>query len=157
MIEEALLIAGVEVKNLIRHTDDRGFLMEILRSDDPIFQQFGQAYVSLNYPGVIRAWHWHELQEDYFCCIRGMIQVPLYDLRQDSPTQGELNEFFLGEYNPIVLRIPRGVAHGYKTIGVVPSLLVNFPTEPFNQDRPDELRLPWNTERIPYNWETRFR
>lgn len=151
------MIDGVEVKHLIKNADDRGFLMEILRSDDPLFEHFGQSYVSLNYPGVIRAWHWHELQEDYFCCIQGMIQVPLYDMRADSATHGELNEFFMGEHNPIVLRIPRGVAHGYKTIGVVPSLLLNMPTRPFDRDRPDELRLPWNTEQIPYSWETRYR
>ena len=151
------MIDGVEVKHLIKNADDRGFLMEILRPDDPLFEHFGQSYVSLNYPGVIRAWHWHELQEDYFCCIQGMIQVPLYDMRADSATHGELNEFFMGEHNPIVLRIPRGVAHGYKTIGVVPSLLLNMPTRPFDRDRPDELRLPWNTEQIPYSWETRYR
>jgi len=151
------LIDGVEVKHLIKNADDRGFLMEILRSDDPLFEHFGQSYVSLNYPGVIRAWHWHELQEDYFCCIQGMIQVPLYDMRADSATHGELNEFFMGDHNPIVLRIPRGVAHGYKTIGVVPSLLLNLPTRPFDREQPDELRLPWNTEQIPYSWETRYR
>ena len=151
------MIVGVEVKHLVKRTDDRGFLMEVLRSDDPIFQQFGQAYVSLNYPGVVRAWHWHEHQDDCFCCIQGMIQVPLYDLRDDSPTHGELNEFFLGDHNPILLRIPRGVAHGYRTIGVVPSLLLNLPSEPFNRDKPDELRLPWDTDCIPYSWETRFR
>ncbi len=154
---EESVIAGVEIKQLHRHVDDRGYLMEILRADDPLFERFGQAYVSLNYPGVIRAWHWHEHQDDYFCCIQGTIQVPLFDLREDSPTHGELNEHFLGDYNPVVLRIPRGVAHGYKTIGVTPSLLINFPTEAFSREQPDEFRLPWNTERIPYQWETRFR
>jgi dTDP-4-dehydrorhamnose 3,5-epimerase len=78
-------------------------------------------------------------------------------MRKDSPTHGELNEFFLGEHNPVLLRIPQGVAHGYKTLGVVPSLLLNFPTRPYNREQPDEQRLPWNTEEIPYSWETRFR
>lgn len=151
------MIDGVEINPLVKHCDDRGFLMEILRADDPIFEQFGQVYVSLNYPGVIRAWHWHEHQDDYFCCIAGMIQVPLYDLREDGPTYGELNEFFLGEHHPVLLKIPRGVAHGYKTLGVTPSLLVNLPTRPYDRDHPDEQRLPWNTARIPYSWETRFR
>ncbi len=151
------MIAGVQVKELHRHADDRGYLMEILRSDDPIFERFGQVYVSLNYPGVVRAWHWHERQDDLFCCLQGMIQVPLYDMRADSPTRGELNEFFLGEQNPILLRIPAGVAHGYRTLGVVPSLLLNLPSRAYDRDNPDEQRLPWNTERIPYRWETRFR
>ena len=151
------MIAGVEIKQLTRHADDRGYLMEILRADEAIFGGFGQVYLSRNYPGVIRAWHWHELQDDYFCCIQGMIQVPLYDQRADSPTRGQLNEFFLGEDNPLLLRIPRGVVHGYKTLGVVPSLLLNFPTRPYDRDNPDEYRWPWNTERIPYSWEARFR
>jgi dTDP-4-dehydrorhamnose 3,5-epimerase len=151
------LIAGVEIKRLTKHVDDRGFLMEILRADDEIFRGFGQVYVSMNFPGVVRAWHWHEFQDDFFCCIQGMIQVPLYDMREDSATYSELNEFFMGVHNPILLRIPRGVAHGYKTLGVEPSLLLNFPTKPYNREQPDERRLPWNTERIPYNWETRFR
>ena len=151
------MIAGVEVKPLVKHADDRGYLMEILRADDPIFRQFGQAYVAMNYPGVIRAWHWHEQQEDYFCAIQGMVQVPLYDLREGSPTHGELNEFFLGEHNLLLLKIPRGVAHGYKTLGASPSLLLNFPSLPYDPQHPDEYRLPWNTERIPYRWETRFR
>ncbi|MGC8873372.1 MAG: dTDP-4-dehydrorhamnose 3,5-epimerase family protein, partial [Chloroflexia bacterium] len=95
--------------------------------------------------------------DDYFCAIAGMIQVPLYDLREDSPTYGELNEFFMGEHNPMLLKIPAGVAHGYKTLGTTPSLLLNFPTRPYDHEHPDELRLPWNTDRIPYSWETRFR
>ena len=151
------MIAGVEIKRLAKHADDRGYLMEILREDDPIFCRFGQVYVSMNYPGVVRAWHWHEHQDDHFCCVQGMIQVPLYDLREDSPSYGQLDEFFFGEHYPILLKIPRGVAHGYKTLGVVPSLLLNFPTQPYDREQPDEYRLPWNTERIPYNWETRFR
>jgi dTDP-4-dehydrorhamnose 3,5-epimerase len=151
------LITGVEIKNLVKHADDRGYLMEILRADDPIFQKFGQVYISMNYPGVVRAWHWHELQDDHFCCVQGMIQVPLYDMREDSPTYGQLDEFFMGENHAILLKIPRGVAHGYKTLGTTPSLLLNFPTQPYNCEQPDEHRLPWNTDRIPYSWEIRFR
>ena len=48
-----------------------------------------------------------------------MMKVVLYDMREDSPTNGEVNEFFMGEKNPILLRIPPGVAHGMK--GIEPS------------------------------------
>jgi len=50
------MIEKVEVRTLKPHVDERGYLCEILRSDDDIFEKFGQCYVSLNYPGVIRAW-----------------------------------------------------------------------------------------------------
>ena len=151
------MIQGVEVKRLTRHADERGYLMEILRSDDEIFSKFGQCYVSMNYPNVIRAWHWHQKQDDHFVVVKGMIRVGLYDMRESSPTRGEVNEFYLGENNDIVLKIPVGVAHGYKTVGVEPSLLVNFPSEVYNREEPDEQRLPWDTDQIPFNWEIEFK
>jgi len=151
------MIEGVQIKQLHKHVDERGFLMELLRSDEEIFRKFGQCYVALNYPGVVRAWHWHQRQDDYFVVIKGMVKLALYDPREGSPTRGRVQELFLGEHNPILVRIPAGVMHGYKTIGSEPSLLLNFPTEPYNREDPDEGRLPWNTDLIPYNWEIQFR
>jgi dTDP-4-dehydrorhamnose 3,5-epimerase len=151
------MIQGVESKQLAKRADERGFLMELLRSDDSIFTKFGQCYVSMNYPGVVRAWHWHEKQDDFFVVVKGMIKVGLCDMREGSPTRGQVNEFYLGENNNILLKIPVGVAHGYKTIGVEPSLLINFPSEVYNREEPDEYRLPWNTDQIPFNWEIEFK
>ncbi len=50
------LIEGAAVKNLRVICDERGWLMEILRSDDEIFSRFGQVYVTTAYPGVVKAW-----------------------------------------------------------------------------------------------------
>jgi len=146
------VIEGVEIKQLTEHADERGYLMELLRCDDAIFRKFGQAYVALNYPGVVRAWHYHKKQDDYLVVVKGMVKVALYDAREGSPTQGQLDEFFLGEQSNILLKIPVGVMHGYKTVGAEPSLLSNFPSEPYNRQEPDEYRLPWDTDRIPYDW-----
>ena len=151
------MIQGVEVKQLTRNADERGFWMEIMRNDDPIFTKFGQCYVSMNYPGVVRAWHYHQKQDDFFVVVKGMIKVGLYDMREGSPSRGEVNEFYLGDNNNIVLKIPVGVAHGYKTVGVEPSLLVNFPSEMYNREEPDEHRLPWDTDQIPFDWEVTFK
>ena len=151
------MIQGVETKQLTRHADERGFLMEILRSDDPIFTRFGQCYVSMNYPGVVRAWHWHQKQDDFFVVVKGMIKVGLCDMREGSATHGEVSEFYLGDNNNIVLRIPVGVAHGYKTVGVEPSLLINFPSEVYNREEPDEYRLPWDSDQIPFDWDVTFK
>ncbi len=146
------MIEGVQLNPLVANADERGSLMEILRSDDEIFEKFGQVYVSLNYPNVIRAWHYHRKQKDFFVVVKGMIKAVLYDDRADSPTRGEVNEFYLGEQNRIVLKIPIGVMHGYKTVGTEPSLLLNFPTECYNRNEPDEYRVPYNSEEIPYDW-----
>lgn len=149
------MIEGVQIKQLAKHADERGYLMELLRSDDPIFTKFGQAYVSMNYPGVVRAWHYHEKQDDFFVVVKGMIKVGLYDAREGSPTRGEVNELYLGENNNVVLKIPVGVMHGYKTVGAEPSLLINFPSEVY--DAKDEYRLPWNTDQIPFDWDITFK
>jgi dTDP-4-dehydrorhamnose 3,5-epimerase len=146
------VIEGVEIKQLTKHADERGSLMELLRCDDAIFRKFGQAYVSLNYPGVVRGWHYHKKQDDHFAVVKGMAKVALYDAREGSSTQGEVDEFFLGEQNNILLKIPVGVMHGYKTVGAEPSLLINFPSEPYDPQEPDEYRLPWDTDQIPYDW-----
>jgi dTDP-4-dehydrorhamnose 3,5-epimerase len=150
------MIEGIIVKQLKRHADERGFLMEMLRGDDEIFEKYGQSYVSLNYPSVIRAWHYHKKQDDFWVCVKGMIKAVVYDCREGSPTFGEVNEFFMGDNNPILLKIPVGTMHGYKTAGVEPSLLINFPTEPYNPKEPDEFREEWDSEKIPYDWEIKF-
>jgi len=151
------MIEGVEIKKLNRHADERGFLMELLRADDPIFTNFGMAYVSMNYPGIVRAWHYHKKQDDYFVVVKGMAKVALYDMREGSPTRGQVDEYYLGENNNVVLHIPVGVAHGYKTVGTEPSFLINFPSEPYDAREPDEYRLPWDAEQIPYSWDLVFK
>lgn len=150
------MIEGVEIKQITKHADERGYLMELLRCDDAIFRKFGQAYVALNYPGVVRGWHYHKKQDDHFAVVKGMVKVALYDAREGSPTQGQVDEFFLGEQHSILLKIPVGVMHGYKTVGSEPSLLINFPTEPYDPQEPDEYRLPWDTDQIPYDWDIKM-
>jgi dTDP-4-dehydrorhamnose 3,5-epimerase len=145
-------IHGVRVKPLKVVPDERGWLMEILRSDDEgVFSTFGQAYVSATYPGVVKAWHFHERQTDNFACVAGMIKLVLVDTRPDSPTNGAVNEFFIGVQNPVLVQIPNLVYHGWKCISTEASLVVNVPTEPYDYKSPDEFRLePHHT--LPYDW-----
>ena len=152
------MIEGVVVRELRRNADDRGYLMEVLRSDwTDVYRRFAQAYVSLNYPGVIRAWHWHAKQWDVFVCVQGMVKVPLYDGREGSATQGIIDEYVIGDQRPAAILIPPGVYHGYQTIGMGPSLLLNFPTELYDRSAPDEFREPHDSPKIPYSWELRIR
>ncbi|GAB6172817.1 dTDP-4-dehydrorhamnose 3,5-epimerase family protein [Paradesulfitobacterium aromaticivorans] len=151
------MIDGVVLKKLVRHADDRGFFMEILRDDDELLKRFGQASLSKSYPGVIKAFHYHERQDDLWFFPCGNAQVVLYDLRADSPTHGETNTFYLGEDNPGLLVIPKGVAHGYRVLGEEPAIIVYFTTESYRRDDPDELRIPWDDPGIGFDWTTRPR
>lgn len=147
------MIEGVVVKPLKVIPDERGWLMEIFRDDDPFFRKFGQAYLTVVYPGVVKGWHYHKVQDDHFCVVKGMSKVVLYDRRDDSKTKGEVNEFFMGEKNPILLLIPHGVLHGMKGVGVEPALLLNVPTEHYDYASPDEYRVHPHDNDIPYDWE----
>lgn len=146
------LIEGVRSQRLAVVADERGRLMEMLRCDDEGFTKFGQVYLTTAYPGVVKAWHYHEQQTDHFICVRGMMKLVLYDDRDGSPTRGTINEFFLGEHNPLRVVIPPLVFHGFKCVSEHEALVVNVPTEPYDRRHPDELRVDAHDERIPYDW-----
>ena len=146
------MIDGLKIKKLKVIPDERGRLMEILRSDDEIFEKFGQVYMSATYPGVVKGWHMHHKQADNICCVQGMIKLVIYDGREDSPSKGRIDEFFIGEHNPMVVHIPHHLQHGWKCISEHTALVVNTPTESYNYAQPDEYRLPAQTKDIPYDW-----
>jgi dTDP-4-dehydrorhamnose 3,5-epimerase len=151
------MIDGVVVKKLKVIPDERGYLMEMLRSDDPFFRKFGQVYVTVAYPGVVKGWHYHKIQTDHFVAVSGMVKVVLYDQRKDSKTFGEVNEFFMGGENPILLVIPPLVVHGMKGIGTAPGMVVNCPSEVYNYENPDEYKFDPHGGAIPYDWARKDR
>ena len=146
------MIDGVNVKQLKVIADERGYLMEMLRADDPFYQQFGQTYLTAVFPGVVKGWHYHKLQTDHFICVAGMAKVVLFDRREESPTHGEVNEFFMGVRNNILVTIPPGVLHGMKGTGTETAMIVNIPTHTYKYDDPDEFRVDPHDNDIPYDW-----
>ncbi len=149
------MIDGVKTKNLSVIPDERGRLMEILRSDDDLFQKFGQVYVTTVRPGVVKAWHYHKKQTDNLAVVDGMAKLALYDAREGSPTKGEALELFIGDRNPMLVQIPPGVYHGFKGISEREAIIINCPTEPYNRESPDELRVDPCDNDIPYDWRRR--
>lgn len=148
------MIKDVQVKKLKLISDNRGRLMEILRSDEKIFESFGQVYITTAYPGIIKAWHFHKKQDDSFTCISGTMRLALYDAREDSPTYKEVNDFIINLENPILVRIPRFIFHGFKCVGDKEAIVINVPTLPYNRKKPDEYRVDAFKNDIPYDWKT---
>jgi len=147
------LIEGVITKKLKVVPDERGRLMEMLRCDDDFFVKFGQVYMTTAYPGVVKGWHYHKIQADNMVIIKGMMKIVLYDGREDSKTYKQINEFFMGDYNPMLLHIPAGVLHGFKCISETEAVCVNVPTEAYRYEQPDEYRVDPHDGSIPYDWE----
>jgi dTDP-4-dehydrorhamnose 3,5-epimerase len=143
----AAQIEGVEIKTLVTHADERGFFREIIRETDPFFGHFGQWSHSLMYAGTAKAWHHHRKQTDYWYAI-GTLKVALYDLREDSPTRGQLVELFLGDRFESCVKIPPGVAHGCRALQLSHLLYVTSGV----YDPEDEGRIPHDDPSIGYDW-----
>jgi len=157
------LIPGVEVEAIARFPDERGCFAELFRFGEPgLARDFDlasgsrvQVSFTTSYPGVIKAIHYHFEQTDLWAPLSGMLQVILYDLRESSPTCGRLNTLFVGTSRPWKVRIPPGVAHGYKVVGTESSLLVYAMNRLYNPR--DEGRIPYDDLGINYDWVTRPR
>jgi dTDP-4-dehydrorhamnose 3,5-epimerase len=147
------MIDGAAVKRLKLIADERGRLMEMLRSDEALFSRFGQVYMTTTYPQVVKAWHYHKKQDDFICCVKGMLKLVLYDDREGSPTRGRVEEFFIGDHNPSLVKVPAMVYHGWKCISPEEAIVINVPTEPYNAEAPDEYRLDPHVNSVPYRWE----
>lgn len=148
------MIHDVETRKLQVNTDERGHLVEVFREDWDLYDPDpSMSYYSMTYPGIVRAWHRHTKgQVDHFVCPKGRIKIGIYDEREDSPTQGELNTFVVGEHNQVSVRIPGECWHGFKAIGEEPAFLLNFPSNLYDYDEPDEERIPHDTDKIPLDW-----
>jgi len=151
------MIDGVIVEELVSHPDERGRVMELDRSDADRFPGFGQATFVTLFPGVIKAWHRHRGRTDTFVCVRGIVRVGLYDEREGSPTENELNQFFLAESSPKRLRVPPGVWFGLKCVGAEEAFLLVVSDRPYDAADPDEERMDPHINEVPFDWERRDR
>lgn len=145
------MIQGVMLKELVQHPDERGFFQEIIRNTDEIFHEgFAQLSHSHMIDGVVKAWHIHQTQIDWWYVVGGTIKVALYDKRETSPTYKEMNEFILGSDGlQSVLKIPSGVAHGLKVMRG-PADLVYLTSSIYNKT--EEGRIPYDDPEIGYDW-----
>jgi dTDP-4-dehydrorhamnose 3,5-epimerase len=147
------MIDGVKIIPLRQIVDERGKIMHMLKSTDEHFIEFGEIYFSCAWPGVVKAWHVHQSMTVNNAVIQGRAKLVLFDLRQGSPTEGELQEIFLGEDNYVLVQIPPGIANGYKAYGDTLVILANAGTEP--HDPEEMLRIDPFTPDIPYDWSIR--
>jgi dTDP-4-dehydrorhamnose 3,5-epimerase len=145
------MIEGVVTRDLKTLTDTRGFFREIIRVTDGDFTEgFAQWSHSMMYTGVIKAWHFHRVQVDWWYVGSGVILVALHDTRTESPTYRRTMDLLMGDNQPArVLRIPPGVAHGCKCLNG-PAHLFYITSRVY--DPAEEGRIPHDDMEIGYDW-----
>lgn len=152
------VIADVEIKLLVSHGDDRGFFREVIRCTDDFFCEggFAQWSHSKMERNVVKAWHYHHLQHDWWYVPIGLVETVLIDNREESLTYKNKLVFKMGEadkfgedVNIACVKIPPGVLHGCKVLSEEAHL---FYITSRIYDPDDEGRFPFNSDQIDHNW-----
>lgn len=144
------MIDGVVITPLKQILDERGKVMHMLRTTDPVFVSFGEIYFSCVYPNVVKAWHIHKQMTLNYAVPHGRVKFVLYDDRQNSTTTGEVQEIYLGADNYCLVTVPPLVWNGFKGIGTEMAIVANCASIIHDQNE-IERRDPFDVS-IPYDW-----
>jgi dTDP-4-dehydrorhamnose 3,5-epimerase len=139
-------IVGVVTKSLAKFPDSRGWLIELFRVDEwPVEFHPAMTYISSTVPGVTRGPHEHVDQADLFCFIGpSTFKLRMWDNRAESETFQYVQTLLVGQDNPTVVLIPKGVVHAYQNVGGIDGIVINCPNRLYRgegkSDPIDEIR-----------------
>lgn len=111
-----------------------------------IFDELGEGQINIsvvNSTEHIVAWHKHDIQVDYWFCVKGSFKVGL------ATEEEGCNFEYLSDKNPRILKVPTGIYHGYKALEPG-SILMYYLTEKYNPA--DEHRA--EVGRFDEKWKT---
>lgn len=127
--------------------DDRGWsVMNLMQG---VLGPAGQINYSVMYPSVIKAWHRHTKQTDFWLCINGHVKTGVF-----RESDGRRWMAIVGERRPGVVIIPPPLWHGCATVGHEPAGLLYYVTHQYDPKQPDEFRMghdaveqfPWGVQ-----------
>ena len=113
--------------------DDRGW--SVMNQLQGVMSPDGQINYSVMYPGVVKAWHRHALQTDFWLCLHGHLKVGAH--REED---GKSWIAVIGEKRPGVVVIPPPLWHGAATVGDTQAGLLYYVTHAYTPHKPDEDR-----------------
>jgi dTDP-4-dehydrorhamnose 3,5-epimerase len=128
-------------------TDDRGW--SLMNQMQGIMTAQGQINYSIQYPGVIKGWHRHKLQTDFWMCVGGHLKVGIH--REDDNTSWLI---VTGEKKPGTVIIPPTLWHGAATVGDSSAALLYYLTHQYDPKNPDEDRRAFDSV-VGFPWGVR--
>jgi dTDP-4-dehydrorhamnose 3,5-epimerase len=149
-------IHGVKVHQQPTQQDHRGTVFELYSphwafDDVPLVY----AYAITIRPGVVKGWALHERHVDRYFFVSGTMKLVLYDPRPESPTRGLVTVQYFSELNRSMVSVPAFVYHAIENVGTAESMLVSFPSEPYDHANPDKYVLAPDSDLIPYRFGAR--
>lgn len=135
------------------HADHRGTMLQVIDARHAFWQApIVYAYRFTVRAGRIKGWGMHRLQSDRYLATSGRLRVVLYDGRTASPSYQRFAEFHFADETPGLLCIPPGVWHADQNTGDRDVVVINFPTRPYDHDKPDKYRIDPSSGDIPFDW-----
>ena len=124
----------VTITPVERKSDERGWLAELFDVEIPK----GLVYTFQSKPGAVRGRHYHTRKSEWFCVLKGKVQVTLKDRASGTTTQQVLD----GDGETRKIHVPPGFTHTFTTIGPGDSLVVAYVGEGFDPKDPDTFPDP---------------
>ena len=118
--------------------DDRGW--SYMNQFVGVLSEQGQVNYSVMYPGVVKAWHRHHHQTDFWMVLHGHLKVGVANEKT-----GQRWARVLGEKSPGIAIVPPTLWHGAATVGPDNAGLLYFVTHQYDPANPDEDRCEWDS------------
>ena len=123
---------GIEIKDLKKHIDNRGWLAEFFRPELIGSNKLGQVTITTAYPGIVKANHYHKRKNEWYCVIKGKMELVI-----KNNNTGERENIILSEDELKLIKISPNISHGFKNIGKDMLYLLMYIDEPFDPEDSD--------------------
>ena len=114
-------------RNYIKHTDDRGSFVEIMRAGSA-----GQSSYSTTVPGITRGDHYHSRKIERFAVISGRASIKLRKVNS-----AEVIEYIMDGETPSYVDMPVWYTHSITNIGNSELITLFWINEPYNEEDSD--------------------
>lgn len=124
-----------KIKKLKIHSDERGWLVELLKSNE-LEKPVKQIHIALIKPGCVRGNHYHSKRIEWFFLITGKVKLVFQDIKTKEKTSFQLS----GKEPKVITFLPY-VSHAVKNIGKKTAYFVSAQSDIYNPKQPDAFRF----------------
>jgi|SaaInl4_135m_RNA_FD_contig_31_671605_length_1804_multi_8_in_0_out_0_2 dTDP-4-dehydrorhamnose 3,5-epimerase len=141
-------IDGVLLSALGQIENPLGDVWHAMKSSDPGFESFGEAYFTHILPGKTKGWRKHLRMVQNLIVPSGLVLFGLVDERNESPTLRHTQKMVVGYGHYARLTIPPGVWVGFHGLSQKTALILNLAS--IEHDPGESINQP--LESIPFDW-----
>jgi len=109
------LIQGMDILKLDTFQDYRGEIWTVY-SEEYVDSSFVADKVTISRFGVLRGFHGDPYTAKLITCLSGQMQFAVLDLRENSPTYGNVENLIISDNEPTVVFVPAGCVNAHLSL-----------------------------------------